>query len=101
MCTSVACQSPLYGDCRWPEKVVKGIYITFCTPPWLYTEMFDSILSHYGMKIVQMYFDSMVIGNNSDVMTWLDGSKKVCKKILMEFLNCNTILSVFGATNDP
>lgn len=64
--------------------------------------MFDSILSHYGMKIVQMYFDSMVIGNKSDVMTWLDGRDEYVKKKkkMVEFLNCNTILSIFGATND-
>lgn len=66
MCTSVGCQSPLYGDCRQPEKVVKGIYITFCTPPRLHAEIFDSILSHYRMKIVLMYFDSTVYGNKGN-----------------------------------
>lgn len=30
----VGCQSLLCGDCWWPEKVVKGIYITFCIRPW-------------------------------------------------------------------
>lgn len=80
MCTSVACQSPLYGDCWWPEKVVKGIYITFCTPPWVYTDMLDSILSHYDVKIMHMYFDSMVLGNKGNVVTWLDGSEENGKK---------------------
>lgn len=57
MCTGVGCQSPLYGDCRQPEKVVKGIYITFCTPPWVHAEMFDSILSNDCMNMVLMYFE--------------------------------------------
>lgn len=35
----VGCQSLLCGDCWWPEKVVKGIYITFCIRPWSHKEM--------------------------------------------------------------
>lgn len=35
----VGCQSLLCGDCWWLEKVVKGIYITFCIRPWSHKEM--------------------------------------------------------------
>lgn len=76
MCTSVGCQSPLYGDCRQPEKVVKGIYITFCTPPWVHTEMFDSILSHYSMKVILTYFDSTVYENKDYEVIQFTGSEE-------------------------
>lgn len=58
------------GDCRKPEKVIKGIYITFCTPPRVHTEMFNFILSHYGQRLHNM-------NNIISQIIWFDSNEDV------------------------
>lgn len=66
----VGCQSPLCCDCQRPEKVVKGIYITFsilrlgCVT--------KCVVPRWGFSIAQrtLIFDEILMTNCAKKKTW-------------------------------